>query len=129
MSMFIKSLIQLFALKVATIRNCGGPGDLASFKSASLYPDPPEPGRNTTVMIKYHMHEVVHNGIQICSSSVNWVPLADETTMLGPLPIGDGTLVMSALFPEISGRLHTRVLWNDNRGNHIMCVEGVYING
>ncbi len=125
----MKTLVSLLALKKAVIRDCGKEGDLASFKSAVLTPDPPQPGKNVTVMISYHMHTRIENGIQVCSSSVNWIPLLDEKTEVGPFPIGDGTLTMSALFPPLVGHLKTRVQWNAATGEPIMCVEGVYING
>uniref|UniRef100_A0A6C0I636 MD-2-related lipid-recognition domain-containing protein n=1 Tax=viral metagenome TaxID=1070528 RepID=A0A6C0I636_9ZZZZ len=127
--MFMKTLISLFALKKATIRNCGSPDDIATFKYARIYPDPPEPGKNSTVLIGYHMNQNLGEGIQVCSSSINWIPLSDEKTMIGPLPIGNGMLSISGLFPEIPGRLHTRIAWTDVNQKPIMCVEGIYISG
>ena len=123
--MFLRALM----LASVVIQDCGLSTDLAVFNSGSFSPNPPIPGKNSTLTFSYYLKEAVRNGTVTYSTNINLIPFVPSTDALTqcPLSVGQHTEAMSSIFPTgLSGRIDTHIQWKTGK-RHILCIHGIFL--
>jgi hypothetical protein len=122
-------LLRALIMVSAAIQNCGGPYDLAVYKDGSFSPNPPMPGKNSTLSFSYYLKEPLRSGTATYSTKINFVPFPPTSEPLTqcPLSVGEHTESMSSIFPVgLTGRVETRIQWKTTDGRPILCVQGLF---
>jgi hypothetical protein len=114
----------------ATIKSCSSTNSKFELHSVSLKPDPPIRGQPVELSVDFtNPGDTVVDGKVITSISLNYIPLPSQTTPLceyTECPIVSGKQIRTSkmTWPEtVSGRISSKLVWNDGSDNELLCIQ------
>jgi hypothetical protein len=115
------------ALLLGTVvQNCGTDTDTATFLNASFAPDAPKPGDAVTLSFAYDLHKPITGGIAAYSVTLNGIPFntKDDLCTQTSCPKDPGTYIewSHSTFPQISGKVSSKIQWFDQDNSEVLCV-------
>lgn len=111
----------------AVVHDCGQSGDTATFLNGTFSPEQPVPGDLVTVTFAYSLSKAITGGTAKYSLSLNGIPytlsndLCTQTSC--PKDPGDHLENSTSTFPQISGKLATKIQWFDQDSLEVLCVD------
>jgi hypothetical protein len=121
--------LSLFSYVVASVKDCGVS---PLFTITELSQDPASTimaNQNLSLTLKYYAPEEITTGTVTKSITLNFIPFSPSTEDLCanapcPIPVGDHDGSSWSLFPSgVSGTLVSKVVWNDEQGRELLCVQ------
>lgn len=121
--------LSLVSLALAAVKDCG---KNPLFTITELSQDPPtiiSAGQNLSLTLKYSAPEEITAGTVTKSITLNFIPFSPTTEDLCanapcPITVGEHDGSSWSIFPSgVSGTLVSKVLWNDDGGRELLCVQ------
>lgn len=127
----LRGFLMALALYSGTIKDCSPDGSLATIEAMGLNPVSPQPGDNTTTWVMYDLPTTVTGGTVKYSYWLNFIPFTPDVIDLCsqeicPLESGVYNVSGSVSFPDVSGRLETRIEWFDQDETPMWCVDTIF---
>jgi hypothetical protein len=119
-----------YALSSSGVSDCGNGNSL--FQMTNLNLDPPSTvmaGQNVSLSLLYNSPKVIANGTIKTSVTYNFIPFTPIVSNLCDsvnCPISVGQHDGSSSYPMptgLSGSLKSQIVWYDDAGNQLLCIE------
>lgn len=122
-------LFSLFAYSYASIADCGAGQSTFQITELSLTPDPPVIGKQVDLILKFNNPgDEIFDGSATTYVTINGIPypssknpLCENTSC--PIKYGYNDRSTSTQWPELSGKIDTKVEWKDTQGNLLLCIH------
>lgn len=121
--------LSLFTYAFAVVKDCG---KNPLFTITELRQDPPttiSANQNLSLTLKYSTPEEITAGTVTKSITLNFIPFSPTTEDLCanahcPITVGEHDGSSWSIFPSgVSGTLVSKILWNDDSGRELLCLQ------
>lgn len=130
---FVKAVLALPVIFQSTmdLSDCSIANSVAKITSFSYEPQAPVPGDNTVLTVNYDLYKNVTGGTALYSVTLNGIPYPNTkddlcTQTECPKYAGPQTEISKSVFPEISGKLISKIQWFDENDDPIWCLQMIY---
>jgi hypothetical protein len=124
------SMLLSYGATSAVLSNCGSSNDIATVNSYGLSSTTPIANENLTLWIDYTLHEDVYGGVAKYEANLNGLPYYEEhdlcTQTECPILAGDHNESSTSAFPDFVGKLVTTISWENEYGEQLWCVHGLF---
>lgn len=129
----LKVLFGLFTtITAVTLKDCGNSAtDQAKIVSMGFAPENPKAGDVTEFWVAYDLKSDVTGGNAEYSVTLNYLPLPPTTDELCtqtscPKPVGSYNETSHGTFPDVSGKLVTKIQWTNQNEQPVWCAEQTF---
>ena len=129
MKTLLYTLFSLFSLSHASITDCGAGQSIFQITDLAIHPDPPVIGKTVDFILKFNNPTTeIFDGSVTTHVSINGIPYPSsskplcETTSC-PIKYGENDRSTSTEWPELSGKIDTKIEWKDPQGNLLLCIH------
>jgi len=114
-----------------TLRNCGTSSDQATITSLGFSPENPAPGDTTYLWVAYDLKTPITGGTATYTTTFNGIPLPATkedlcTQTACPKAPGSFNETSSSEFPNVSGKVVSKIAWTNQDAKLVWCVEATF---
>lgn len=126
----LASLLSIFALATASIKDCSSGTSVLQLTELTLSPDPPVRNQPLDMTVKFNNPgEEIVDGTVTTSVTLNFIPFQPTVEALCtntqcPLPPGANDRSTSSTWPDnVSGNIQSKIEWTAVDGSQLLCIQ------
>ena len=121
----------LILASTVALRNCGSSSDQATITSFGFSPENPVAGDQTDLWVAYDLKSDLTGGTATYTINFNGIPLPatkEDLCSQTACPKAPGSFneTSSSEFPNVSGKITSKIAWTDQNSNPVWCIEATF---
>jgi ML domain len=121
----------LILASTVALRNCGSSSDQATITSFGFSPENPVAGDQTDLWVAYDLKSDLTGGTATYTVSFNGIPLPatkEDLCSQTACPKAPGSFneTSSSEFPNVSGKIVSKISWTDQNSKPVWCIEATF---
>jgi len=121
----------LILASTVALRNCGSSSDQATITSFGFSPENPVAGDQTDLWVAYDLKSDLTGGTATYTVNFNGIPLPatkEDLCSQTACPKAPGSFneTSSSEFPNVSGKITSKIAWTDQNSKPVWCIEATF---